>query len=75
MLRFCWCNRADKPILFVLLRKQTLLLALFVITIEIVATSEVKVIQLGFELFKAPTPYDLDFALRRKHGSDFSSSR
>ena len=54
--RFSLGNRLDKSILLVLLSKEKLLLTEFVISIEIVASSEVKIIQLGFKLIKAHTP-------------------
>ena len=55
-------NRADESVLLVLLSKEKLLLTEFIISIEIIASSEVKIVQLGFELLKAcSTPYNLDF--------------
>jgi hypothetical protein len=75
ILRSSLGNRLDKSILLVLLGEEKLLLTEFVITVEIVASSEVEIIQLGFELFKARIPYNLDFAYGRKHGSLFGCSR
>jgi hypothetical protein len=63
ILRSSLGNRLDKSILLVLLGEEKLLLTEFVITVEIVVSSEVEIIQLGFELFKARIPYNLDFAL------------
>ena len=59
ILRSSLGNRLDKSILLVLLGEEKLLLTEFVITVEIVVSSEVEIIQLGFELFKARIPYNL----------------
>ena len=60
ILRFSCGNRADKFVLLVLLSKEKLLLTEFVISIEIITSSEVQIVQLGFELLKAHTTYNFD---------------
>ena len=60
--RFSLGNRLDKSVLFMLLSKEKLLLTKFIIAIEIVTSSEIMIIQLSYELVKACTPYNLDFA-------------
>ena len=60
--RFSLGNGLDKSIVFVLLGKEKLLLTEFIIAIEIVTSSEIKMIQLEFELVKTHIPFNLDFA-------------